>query len=218
MAEAFLAHLPQVSRAILGKEDQNCPICMEDYGTIPSASGIIERAVRLPCNHVVGSECISVWLTPTHGQRGNNTCPVCRRVLFQIERVPTRTGPWYTEHMRIHGLLRERILTLGYRLSLSTEAAAVAVGIANRIHDRGLTDDHSPLTVVAVSLYMASSAMDDPRSLEAIFRGHGIPEVEDVEVPAVDRTLIVICQRARLLLDEPLLQGITQSALEAILN
>ena len=56
MAEAFLARLPKVGRGILAKEDQHCAICMEEYGTVPSASGVIERAVRLSCSHVVGSD------------------------------------------------------------------------------------------------------------------------------------------------------------------
>ena len=48
MAEAFLARLPKVGCGMLAKEDQQCPICMEEYGTMPSTTGMFEHAVRLP--------------------------------------------------------------------------------------------------------------------------------------------------------------------------
>lgn len=33
------------------------------------------------CNHVMGYDCISTWLSPASGE-GHNTCPYCRRELF----------------------------------------------------------------------------------------------------------------------------------------
>ena len=57
-------------------------ICLEEYGTNNSEGGIIERPVRLPCNHVFGSQCIATWLSPIQG--ANNSCPYCRRTLFEV--------------------------------------------------------------------------------------------------------------------------------------
>jgi len=53
MAKVFLEHLPFLKRGILPKrprEDQSCCICLQDFGTQPSANGVIERPVLLPCD------------------------------------------------------------------------------------------------------------------------------------------------------------------------
>ena len=46
-----------------------------EYGT-----DSIDVAVRLPCKHDVGLECISKWLS----QDSRNSCPMCRRVFFHV--------------------------------------------------------------------------------------------------------------------------------------
>ena len=51
-------------------------ICHREFGT-DSADDI---AVRLQCNHHVGLECISIWLSIPD----KNSCPTCRRVLFDV--------------------------------------------------------------------------------------------------------------------------------------
>ena len=56
--------------------------CHEEVGSLSSETGIIECLIRLPCNHLVGSHCIAIWL------HDNNTCPVCRREFF-----PAQSGP-----------------------------------------------------------------------------------------------------------------------------
>jgi hypothetical protein len=45
-------------------EDEECPICMDDFKSI--------KGIKLECDHVFHKECISKWL------RGDNRCPVCR--------------------------------------------------------------------------------------------------------------------------------------------
>ena len=59
-------------------EGQECLICKEEYGTMPSETGTVERQIRLPCNskHMVGSECIVTWLEE------HNSCPMCRFEFF----------------------------------------------------------------------------------------------------------------------------------------
>ncbi len=80
MAASFIESLPNVGGGVLDKDNQKCCLCHEDYGTQPSTRGIIERPVQLPCSHILGSECITLWLT---GQ--GNSCPLCRRIFFPRE-------------------------------------------------------------------------------------------------------------------------------------
>ena len=93
----FLSQLPEVQDVT---DDDECPVCLQSYvptnaPTAP-APGMIqgflsrfvrqgpepierEAAVRLPCQHVIGSKCIKLWLS----QKGHNTCPYCVKQLFK---------------------------------------------------------------------------------------------------------------------------------------
>lgn len=220
MAAAFLARLPKVGRGILAQEDQHCSICMEVYGTTPSASGVIERAVRLPCNHVIGSECISLWLTPSPSQRSNNnTCPICRHVLFEAPSPETETDhdsdddAW---HRQIHVILRERIRILGHHLSLSTNVTNMGAHIADRIHDRGPMDGWPLVAVAAGSLYMACYAMYEPRSLQAISRGIAATGMGDIEADVIQRTYDWLVPYRRGLIHEGLLEEVTGRTLDNV--
>lgn len=79
MAQRFLERLPKVRKADL-PNGAECMICKEEYGTVASDNGTVEHAVLLPCLHHVGSECISIWLSPGDGL--GNSCPLCRTVFF----------------------------------------------------------------------------------------------------------------------------------------
>ena len=82
MAEAFLRQLPQVEKDILPK-GSDCPICQEMYGTISSNTWSTEVALRLPCQHIVGSVCPRLWLHPDEAAK--NTCPYCRHEFFPLQ-------------------------------------------------------------------------------------------------------------------------------------
>lgn len=72
-----MARFPPVAEAEL--QDPICPCCYVAYGT-PAAEGeVAEHAVRTPCNHVFGNQCLETWLP-------NNSCPLCRRELFPARR------------------------------------------------------------------------------------------------------------------------------------
>lgn len=75
MAPSFVTQLPIVSSADL-KYGKNCSICHEIYGTITD-----KDAVRLPCGHEFGYNCLETWLSP---EGGKNSCPLCRRPLFPV--------------------------------------------------------------------------------------------------------------------------------------
>lgn len=138
----------------------------EEYGTVPSASGVIERAVRRSCNHVVGSECIPIWLTPTRAQHGNSTCPICRHALFEIEQphMRIRSG---AQRAHADPLQPRRIYPyLSSFVSISTLVSLTwpAAHNAHSIHDQDPMGDHSTVAIAAASVYMASYATGDPRS------------------------------------------------------
>ena len=223
MAEAFLASLPKVGRGVLATEDQQCPVCMEEYGTMPSTTGIIERAVRLPCNHVLGSECISLWLTPSPFRHSNNTCPLCRHTLFEVS--PSDTEPDdddddhddnHALHMQIHVSLRQHIETLGHHLSLSIQAIDMAADIADRIHDLGPMGGRSLVEVAAGSLYMASFVMEEPRTLGAISREIAAAGMGHVGFAVIRRTYHWLYPYRRRLIRESLLGMTTDLTLDTV--
>ncbi|MCJ1460861.1 hypothetical protein MMC28_011243 [Mycoblastus sanguinarius] len=75
MAEHFLIQLPVVLEQDLPEDDDVCGICQCEYNAAsPDLGTTNEHAVRLPCNHIIGSSCIALWLN----QEIRNTCPYCR--------------------------------------------------------------------------------------------------------------------------------------------
>lgn len=69
----FLDQLPDVSPKDLLPSDISCHICMEPFDSTE------ELPVKLPCGHVMGRNCLDRWLA------ANDSCPLCRRVLFEAE-------------------------------------------------------------------------------------------------------------------------------------
>lgn len=86
--EAFVQTLPCVVISSLGVDDLKCSICRSEYGkhrgstSVPASESdqvfpgqdLREFPVVLPCGHVFGDWCISIWL---RGCRPPS-CPVCR--------------------------------------------------------------------------------------------------------------------------------------------
>lgn len=69
----YIKSLPSPSLTNLAADCGTCHICLEPL-----------HFVKLPCGHHFGAECIIRWLTPTENAQ-NNTCPICRTVLFEKE-------------------------------------------------------------------------------------------------------------------------------------
>ena len=78
-AKAFLESLPILALADLRLDSLECPFCIEPYQNSPHS----ERPVRLPCNHVMGNDCLRKWLNSSGANANNNACPTCRAVLFE---------------------------------------------------------------------------------------------------------------------------------------
>lgn len=88
MPMQFLRQLPEAHDVT---DDDECRICLQKYvPTNAPPAGVIncllsmvglqdpertetEHAVRLPCQHILGSECIKRWISPAEGN--SNTCP-----------------------------------------------------------------------------------------------------------------------------------------------
>ena len=77
--KAFLESLPILVLADLRLDSSECPFCIEPYQNSPHS----ERPVRLPCNHVMGKNCLRKWLNSSGANANNNACPTCRAVLFE---------------------------------------------------------------------------------------------------------------------------------------
>ena len=57
-----------------------CHICQEPFltGTNP------ERPATLPCGHIFGDGCIVKWISPLSSNGVRNSCPLCRKPIFQL--------------------------------------------------------------------------------------------------------------------------------------
>ena len=82
MAEAFIDGLPRVDLASLPNES-TCMICLIPYGNDTENSSTLETAVRLPCGHHIGADCIHTWLSPNKAAK--NSCPYCRTEFWELE-------------------------------------------------------------------------------------------------------------------------------------
>lgn len=79
--KSFLESLPILAPADLRLDTLECPFCIEPFQNSPRS----ERPVRLPCNHVMGKDCLRKWLNSSGANANNNACPTCRAVLFKRE-------------------------------------------------------------------------------------------------------------------------------------
>ena len=113
--EEFVRQLPKEESTI-----EDCPICLEAYGELGADNSIVEHAVRLPCNHIMGSKCITTWLCLIESE---DECPLCRSVVYKdpdwywycgdgsdadqaVMILAEREPAWTLEHLRAYLRLR----------------------------------------------------------------------------------------------------------------
>ncbi len=142
-------------------------------------TGLIELQLRLPCNHVVGSGCITTWL------KENNSCPLCRLEFFQPEPRGTH-GNGIAEGLEHEVQVDEdgdeddndrlrllKSLCLDYCIQLALYLKTI--NIAETIFPKLLrlypfsesvsnVYDRSTVEVVALGIYIASCNTGHPRS------------------------------------------------------
>lgn len=181
-------------------------------------TGLLEYAIRLPCNHIVGSGCITQWL------HSNNTCPLCRCVFF-----PAQSRPYLengimdgqTDHTQTHRdpRVRGRILNgpltgilefltemkclcddyctqLGLQPGIAQVAVCIIANLLNPGPSSVILHNHSDHCVVAVSIYIASSLTGHSRSPSEISA-----VIEDVESHHIRATYDLLTNRTEIIDD-----------------
>ena len=139
-AAKYLSGLQPVAVSDLPEDCRTCGICQEIYNTGDEQ----EQACLIGrCGHVLGRTCLSTWVMP-QGRKPNNTCPLCRAVLFEDDTSgPTNVLTRDIERLReIIGRLEEtieeprndngqRILDLQAQIEDERYALAFSDGIAS---------------------------------------------------------------------------------------
>ena len=172
MSEAFLYELLQESN-VVRLEGEQCGICLEKYNTLSRETGTMEVAIRLPCNHVIGSACIATWLKDT------NSCPFCRREFFQAQPRP------YLEHGIFDGPENEDELDQQTtsaiiedfcdNLGLSSGVSIITRYLVQNLTESRIMDERDPhWCVIAVGIYMGSHIAREPRSPREIAEFAGL--------------------------------------------
>ena len=129
--ETFLESLPFLSLTDLPANDQDCPVCVEAY------SQLSESPVLLPCNHIIGKDCLTKWVNSSVRNANNNSCPTCRAVLFN------RYGPPVFDLVLVDELLGLELPTsqsLEDRLELERLRTAVDIYSETRNHARSMEE------------------------------------------------------------------------------
>ena len=173
MSEAFLSELLQKSN-IVSLEGEQCGICLEEYNTPSRETGTSEVAIRLPCNHIIGSACIATWLKDT-----NSTCPICRREFFQAQSRPHfEHGVFDGEESEDEGDEREAteiIEDFCDQLGLDMEVSMISKYLFQNLIDSWVLDEsHTERCVIAVSIYMGSHITRNPVSPREIAEIAGV--------------------------------------------
>lgn len=75
LPRTFLASLVHVPLEHFPLDEQECGICTMTYRARGRGDRTTEYAVRLPCNHIYGKNCLAAWLA------NHSTCPTCRQDL-----------------------------------------------------------------------------------------------------------------------------------------
>ena len=78
----FVDSLPKVAVDSLDVDERECGICREPYGEVSASEP--EEAVKLPCGHVLGKECLTVMIASWRHQ----SCPLCRRTIALFPETP----------------------------------------------------------------------------------------------------------------------------------
>lgn len=176
MSKAFLNQILRIENSIQSDVGHSCYICFQECGTLCPESGVIEVAVRLPCQHAIGSACIAKWL------HTNNTCPMCREVFFPLEHEDTDDEEFTpSEHDFSEGegedpqaLARNLCNHYCAELHVSAPIANLAEKITAKMCSSDLLERarfaEDAAAPAAACVYMATHLMGEPRTFEEIAR------------------------------------------------
>lgn len=180
-------------------------------------TGLAEFHVSLPCNHVVGSGCIAVWL------RTSNSCPLCRRVFFpadeeeyfedvnmqdQDEEYQEEEDRWEDQggDEEIEDMLLTNCEDYSIRLLLDNTTITIAqtiVKLAWRTYPFydliGTICDDRAVHLIGLAIYIASSFTGQPRSPREIC---GVSDVDGLNCDQIRNFYhLMYGQRERLIND-----------------
>lgn len=165
MAEAFLESLPRIEKSEL-PDHSECAICQQEYDTKPFHGKLFEYAVRLPCQHIFGSDCIESWLSPF--KEGKNTCPFCRQQFFRALPCP------YMGHelmeVSVHPDLNRLIAKLGHHGYIATQ-----YGWEWDELNHGVTDSEVRLREAKAYLETESQGF----TTKTVWEEHGFQDLDD---------------------------------------
>ncbi|KAL2040381.1 hypothetical protein N7G274_006824 [Stereocaulon virgatum] len=104
-AIAFVNGLISLELDDLDEDSQACPICLEKYREGERG----EMPLQLPCapNHVIGKECLLLWLTDVGDVVHHASCPICRTECVKEKR----------KHIGTDEGLRQRLRDVNYLLT-----------------------------------------------------------------------------------------------------
>ena len=97
MATGRIDHLLATPSPTKVLTQPTCCICWTPY------TEKTETPVKLPCNHIIGKDCITQWAGGLASTGRYNGCPVCRAVLLSPRSPPTHIH-WWGSCIEIHHL------------------------------------------------------------------------------------------------------------------
>ena len=184
MAQQFRQQLLRSENVKLVDEadESTCMICKESYGTINASTGAVEVQIRLPCNHMIGSVCISTWLGES------NSCPLCRKEFFppeqrqRLEITAVNISPPETSVPSIYrGSDAEDICGwVANLLHFDDRARSASISMCGPLNRMVTGISNAAICVAAISLYIAWHLFNEngnPAAFMAdLTRETGVPE------------------------------------------
>lgn len=178
MSQRFLEGLLSATESrVNSDQDAKCMVCLEDYNTLNTSTGIVEWEMRLPCGHRIGSSCIVTWL------QVNNNCPACRAIFFPAQPRPhlehgisNNDRPRPARVCRRPEMLAEE-LTRNFCRAFHDGTVSDVVGVVSRCmtpHLMRFLQNHTQQEIAATSIYMASHMVGRPKTLIEISRVAGV--------------------------------------------
>lgn len=180
MSQAYLAQLLVDENRARTIDFEPCGICLREYDTLCSKSGSIEAGIRLPCEHVVGSACIAIWLG------SQNTCPFCRAILFpleedlsSLERDTPSPGDGLDDNTHSDLMARVCNVVENYCRRIRPVSPAtlnLVLAVLSKACSESRTYTVGAWERAAACIYMATHLMDEAKTIREISAGIGVPE------------------------------------------
>ena len=132
----FLSNLPNASEEDLAGNNQ-CDICVVEYGSKADDKETAEHAVKLPCGHIIGSSCIKRWICL------KNSCPYCRGQLIKIgmPSVSTRRGDMEARIATSRASSARLASVTARQLEDIDQQRAIVESLESAARLRGITDE-----------------------------------------------------------------------------